>query len=386
MAKYIDDVEALGDIGTINMDRICQIISRNRSLNNTTMKLFLDPGSEKLTLYDCGSTFLVLEDTAPSLTCTGIDTNELRTIAAVVSTLKHLSLVNAGRLTDEVLDYYAEKLTALTSFHLHGAFLISRPALISFFTAMSGRLTSLSICNTARTSEDVFTAIAKHCPDLTELRLCNLYRLDDACIRLLAPLQNLRVLDLSRAGTELTDDAVVELLNSVGSGLKELNLSANSSLSAPTISAIHACCTRLQHLDLADLELVTDEDIRGLFTNWDKNPGVAELNLSRVVELEDTGLAAIADHSGLTLESLDINSCSEISKDGLLYMLKQCKRLSRVDVGFIRQVDDEVVEKMQVQGANSLAVWGCARVTEVMGVRQGVHIVGREADLASAAA
>jgi DNA repair protein RAD7 len=55
VAKYIDDVEALGDIAMKDMDRICQIISRNRSLNNNTIRLFLEPQGDRLTLYDCAS-------------------------------------------------------------------------------------------------------------------------------------------------------------------------------------------------------------------------------------------------------------------------------------------------------------------------------------------
>lgn len=32
IGKYIEEVEMLGDIGAVNMDRVCKIISRNRRL------------------------------------------------------------------------------------------------------------------------------------------------------------------------------------------------------------------------------------------------------------------------------------------------------------------------------------------------------------------
>jgi DNA repair protein RAD7 len=57
VAKFIDEVEAFGDLSTRDMDRICQIISRNRSLNNNTLRLFMEPQGEKLTLYDCASKY-----------------------------------------------------------------------------------------------------------------------------------------------------------------------------------------------------------------------------------------------------------------------------------------------------------------------------------------
>jgi len=365
VAKYIDDVEALGDIGTINMDRICQIISRNRSLNNATLKLFLDPGSQRLTLHDCAK----------------IGADELKTVAAFVPTLKHLRLVNCGKMNDEVLDYYAKKLPALESFHISGAFLVSRECYINFFTKVGQRLTSLTLSSTARTNKDVFTSIVQNCPKLVELRLSNLARFDDDALRMLSPLQNLEVLDISYAGMEITDEAVVEILDSIGSGLKELNLSGNLALSTPTAQAIHACCTRLQTLNLSECDLFTSEDIVAIFTNWTKNRGLVELNLSRVVEFDSAGLMAVAKHSGHSLEILDINSCSMIEKDGLIKALNECKRLGKIDVGFVRDVDDEVVEAIQKNGAKSFSVWGCSRVTEVLQVDHNRVMVGREADL-----
>ena len=32
IGKYIEDVEQLGDIGSVNMDKVCRIISKSRQL------------------------------------------------------------------------------------------------------------------------------------------------------------------------------------------------------------------------------------------------------------------------------------------------------------------------------------------------------------------
>ena len=42
-------------LGRSDVDKICQVISRNRALNDHTLKLFLDPGITRLNLYDCSS-------------------------------------------------------------------------------------------------------------------------------------------------------------------------------------------------------------------------------------------------------------------------------------------------------------------------------------------
>lgn len=44
-------------LGRSDVDKICQVISRNRSLNDHTLKLFLDPGITRLNLYDCSSKY-----------------------------------------------------------------------------------------------------------------------------------------------------------------------------------------------------------------------------------------------------------------------------------------------------------------------------------------
>ncbi|KAF8752103.1 RNI-like protein [Rhizoctonia solani] len=52
IAKYIDDMEALGDIGHINMDKISKILAKQRSLTDSTSKLFYSVENTTLTLYD----------------------------------------------------------------------------------------------------------------------------------------------------------------------------------------------------------------------------------------------------------------------------------------------------------------------------------------------
>lgn len=316
------------------------------------------------------------------LTPPGLDATSLRNIAAFVPNLKNLSFHHAGCMTDDVLSYYAQKLTKLESIHIRGAFLISRQAYASFLAALGPRLKSLTLSSTARTNRTVIEAIATYCPNLHHLNLSSLARFDNDSLRILKKCSALKSLDISFSGGDLTDDAVVDVLNVIGSGLEELNLAGNYTLTSATTDAIHACCARLRVLNLSECELLTDADIINLFTNWAKNRGLFELHLSRV-ELTDEGLMAAVKHSGQTLEVLDVNSCLEVSKEGLLKALEGCKRLQRFDAAFVRGVDDEVVEKMQECGIRGLAVWGCTKVTEVCRVGAGVSLVGREADIAA---
>ena len=58
VTKYINDVEALGDIGALNQDEISKALSKNRSLTAENAHLFYDVENAKLTLYDVTSKML----------------------------------------------------------------------------------------------------------------------------------------------------------------------------------------------------------------------------------------------------------------------------------------------------------------------------------------
>jgi DNA repair protein RAD7 len=284
-------------------------------------------------------------------------------------------------MTDDVLSYYTEKLMQLESLHIRGAFLVTRQAYIDAFAAAGHRLRSLTLSSTARTNQDVIKAIVKHCPNLEYLDVSSLARFDDDCLRLLGGCQHLKGLNVSFAGEKITDDALVEVLDVIGSGLKELNVAGNPLLGPATTAAIHACCSHLRVLDLSECQLLTDSDIVNLFTNWSRNSGLQELHLARLIEMQNSGLIAAVTHSGQTLRVLDINSCLAVNKRGLMTALDQCKKLKKFDVAFVREVDDEVVEKMQDVGIQGLAVWGCTRVTACCKVGAGVTLAGLEADI-----
>jgi hypothetical protein len=55
IGKHIDQVEELGDVGAVNMDRICRIVSKHRRLNEENVRLFYDITNRSLVIYDSTS-------------------------------------------------------------------------------------------------------------------------------------------------------------------------------------------------------------------------------------------------------------------------------------------------------------------------------------------
>ncbi|KAL7267623.1 UV-damaged DNA-binding protein rad7, partial [Rhizina undulata] len=348
------------------MNRICQIISRNRYLNNSTIKLFIDPGITGLTLYDCSK----------------IDVSELKSIAAFVPTIQSLSLRFCGRITDDVLDY-TSRLSSLKSLELRGPFLITKACYERFFEARRSQLESFSISDSLRVDIDVITALNENCPDLTELRLHIIGKLDDNSARLLKDFQKLRVLEISSPSYDISNVAIGEVLNSVGSGLRKLSLPGCGALTDTTAESIHACCDGLHSLNFEECELITDSGIKKLFRNWNKNIGLSRLNPGRAHDLRTEGLLEVLNHSGKILEYLNMNSCTKLDADALQGFVEKAEKMTRLEelyVGFVRAVDDLFVEGVgkACAGLRVVKVYGASRVTAICG--GNALIVGREAD------
>lgn len=53
IGKYIEEVDALGDIGSVNMSKVCKIICKSRRLTPETATLLYSVDRTELTMYDC---------------------------------------------------------------------------------------------------------------------------------------------------------------------------------------------------------------------------------------------------------------------------------------------------------------------------------------------
>ncbi|GAA6061024.1 hypothetical protein JCM10212_001080 [Sporobolomyces blumeae] len=104
IGQYINDVEALGDIGASNLDRVAKIVCKNRALNGENLKLFLEVGHRELKLYDC----------------TNINHSDLASISTFCPHLEKLSLNLCGRFDDEVIDAWSKGLKELRHLSLYG--------------------------------------------------------------------------------------------------------------------------------------------------------------------------------------------------------------------------------------------------------------------------
>ncbi|ORX88809.1 RNI-like protein [Basidiobolus meristosporus CBS 931.73] len=368
IGRYIDDVETLGDIGDYNMDKIAQIISKHRQLNNHTLKLFLDPIHQELSLYDC----------------TKLDQTGLSGIAHFCPNLVSLSLNYCGRMNDDILKLYTTRFTQLKSLSLGGAFLITDQGFIAMLEALGPQLEKFCVEHTAKLSIQTVEVLSEKCPELREVRLVRCGKMDDLSLKPLEKLTKLEILDISYPGTSPTDDTLISILNHVGSNLTYLGVSDCQLLTDRfLLDGVRPCCPRLRELHIAGCSGISNSGVKELFTDWTLNEGFTGINLARCTTLDDEVLDAVIGHSKSALQYLNLNGLDELSEEGLTrFASAKCENLQELDLSWCRAVNDDIIGAFgqNCPALQSLKVWGCHRVTECALLPKQVKIIGRECD------
>ena len=125
-------------------------------------------------------------------------------------------------------------------------------------------------------------------------------------------------------------------------------------------------------LRLRKLEKLTGLGISELFSaDWkNEHGGLREVDVQRVLELNDGALRAIVGHSGKQLEILNLNSDDQLTEQGLAKALnvETTPILRVVDFSFVRQVNDQVLQGlMAIPAMEKIGVFGCNRVVSGAG-------------------
>ncbi|CAN6615214.1 DNA repair protein Rad7p [Trichomonascus vanleenenianus] len=373
LSKYIDQVDALGEIGANNMDKIGRILTRNRQLNDATVKLFLSSELTSLEFWDCSK-----------LTPQAYDW-----IVAFCPHLTHLTLSMCGQLTNETLIALAKKLGGLKSLHLDGPFLISKDTWMEVFDLIGDRLEALVITNTHRINTEVILALVEKCPNIRRLGLHRLSGLDDpSAIDALSVLSNLTHLELTYLGdTEeaadelVTDDIVLNILGVCGDTLEELRLDGCTGLSDKFLMGLLQS-SNLRSLSLELLDQLTDDGMAEFFSNFTANAGLNSLSLRKCVGLGDNAISAALSHSAATLVTLNLNSLQLVTSTSLK-LIANAHHLTTLDVGFCRPVDNALIEKIcaNCKHISLITVFGVPKVNEYCRVPRHVRLIGRQGDI-----
>ena len=237
------------------------------------------------------------------------------------------------------------------------------PAWISFFQSHNA-LEGLLLYQSPRFDLECMSALAMHCPNVTELRLKEIGKLDDTFLPHISSFRHLEQLDLSSTSGSCSEDGLLGVLHERGAQLTHLDLSGQNELGDDFLqNGICAHAPRLVSLKLDNLHTLTDEGVTEFFRAWTP-VALNILSLERAYDLGADALVALLECVRTTLSALNISSWRETTADALTN-IANARELRALDVGWNRAVDDFVIKAI-LDGCPKLEeikCFGCNRVT-----------------------
>lgn len=366
IADNIDLVEDFGAISSEAKTRLSEILSKERKLSNDNLPLFLTADEEHLALFDCSK----------------IDSTGLRLIPAYCQQLRSLELGYCGHLTDPILDLISEKCPSLTALAFKGAYLVTDAAWGRLLASKRQQLDRLVLEQSPRLAKGSIESLVYGRPLLeneqpknnTEalvlkaLRLKGCMRVGDECLRVLSELRApaLVSLTLGQLNEKISSEAIIPVLERLGSMVRELDISDNTLLDDSVLAAIGEHCTKLRSVDLSRLSALTAEALVNFFAKL--AVPLTSVRLSRLppAAVTDEVFASILKSSASTLTELDVNGADFLTKESLQTPLP---KLELLDLSWVRSVDDFVLKSMIDENITPslklVKIFGCNKVTEV---------------------
>ncbi|KAI9723865.1 MAG: hypothetical protein M1828_003984 [Chrysothrix sp. TS-e1954] len=381
VAKHHGDVEELGDLPGVLLDKLSQIFSKKRVLDPRTLQFFLRPDVDTVAIHDAAK----------------LETNDFRQMFAVTPNLTKLILRNAGQLKDTVIDYIIEKTSNITFFQVYGANLVTDDTWIRFFIGYGHRLQTIKIqdCDASFT-DDVVRTIADYCPNLERLKLKTCRKVTDKCIPDLAKLGKLEHLSVQFSQPTQTD-LLIPLVEALGPQLKTLSLEDTSEATDPFLTSIASRCSSLSKFRITNNAAFTDRALASLFSPDTAIPPLTFLDLSsnrscdnnnpggpenEPIGVNASSLLALMSHSGANLRYLDLSSCRHIPHSAFCDVFAPTQgnvypRLETLNLSFCQSVDSSVVSGIfaTCRAISKIIAFGCFSVGEVV-VPRGVAVIG----------
>ena len=290
-----------------------------------------------------------------------LETNDFIKIFGTMSALQKVDLRFAGQLKDEVLDHVMQQDTPIVDLRLDATNLVSNAKWIDFFSRCGNRLKSLKLSSLDYALDDnACLLLAKHCPNLRRLKLRKCFKLGDAALKSLSRLNHLEHLSLQfQSDDPISPETLAQLITAVGPRLRTLSLEDFKDADDEVLAAIRSSCTKLVKFRFTNNDQCTNEGYKQMFLDSASQPlSFVDLSDTRDVNYEvpdgpeepvglaSTGFEALMEHSGTTLEVLNIHSCRHINHGSFSNVFdgdKQYPMLKDIDVSFIPAVDTTTI-------------------------------------------
>ena len=335
--------------------------------------------------------------------------------------LVSLRLDFCGHLDCESFNIMSNALPHLKRIELLGPFLVRPVAWVKFFETHP-HLEGFLVTQCPRFDVDCVKSLIKECRSLNDLRLKEM-KVDETWLQVIGESNSLKSLDLSSPHTSCSDDALVQMLSTIGPGLSALNLSSHESITDGFLEdGLGKWTGSLERLSLAVCPELTDRALSRLFDTWAggdaeaggtdsqqaaltpeqvdgpvrlrnrRRPPPRQKKAGTVVRQADAplrpnvplvaiemgrnhllgprSLLSIMRHSGSRLESLVLNGWKDVTTESLEAIGNYGHELKKLDVGWCRNVDDFVLAgwvgfRIPVEGSERTTDGRCLKLNDI---------------------
>jgi DNA repair protein RAD7 len=381
VVDHFDDVESLGEVDHGIRSSIARELVARHKLDPAALGALLEPGLEALELVDCSQVpqeamLKALERLRPSLRYLLLDMcgrcmgPKAVGVLCGGNCLEALSIGGAYLLKDADAARLIEASPGAASVEFKACPLLGadfcRALVAPRIGAPASRLVELSL-EDLPLDESHLEYLASGSESgaqsaLSSLKSLSLRRFDaltdGLASRILERASNpdLRRLDLSH-NYHLTDGTLAAIRKHAGSvrslgldGLKRLTSEGLEALFTPVPGAALETPPVLRSVELANLDhrAVTDDVIQlvceASSQRRDGDQGLVRLNVQGSSSLTYASCEHLVKTSSQTLESLDLSFCTQVSDQGLGYLVQHCRALQKLDIWGCAQVTDAFLD------------------------------------------
>ncbi|KAG3004932.1 hypothetical protein PC120_g18279 [Phytophthora cactorum] len=312
--------------------------------------------------------------------CDHLSDATMRRVAFCCSQLEELDISYCTLITDlglVAVGKYCNRLVRLKMIHCSQI----RDVGVEAIVRTNPRLEELSLSFCEKITDRCFLTIGKSCPGLTTLEVELCVQLGNSALKYLATMlvnpTKLRRLNIGGC-RRIGDEGLLEILK-VCTGLQKVNLRLCDRMTDLSIRILTHNCLELDTLNVEELSALSYKVFA--FDQEGDGRGVVEKNLLlKMKSLNLTGCTGLNDlslghlgHRAKTLEALNISACTELTDQGLVWLLDDMldhsvggTHLKHLDVSYCPSLTASGIHKMVLRCHSlvSLSLSGCTHLSD----------------------
>mmetsp|Transcript_30660 Transcript_30660/g.117291 ORF Transcript_30660/g.117291 Transcript_30660/m.117291 type:complete len:381 (+) Transcript_30660:795-1937(+) len=349
--RCVDKLEELLEAGLLcemfpdAKAEVAKELCRQRKFNGDILPHFAEKHTSVLALPDCS--YLTEEDLlsafgqcqGPGLDQVnlgfcgrGMSDQTLATLSTDSSNIRELTLEGCYRLSDNGIEAMLKNLNKLETLDLSSCTRITSKTVRNIVRYAGNTMLVLRLRTAAQLSGEDFLPIAE------------LKHLESLCIS-----ENRRV----------DDGSLIRIISEAGSKLQSLNMAGCTELTDKLVSAVAECCPHLEEICLDETQ-VTDVGLRKLTS---KCSSLASISLRSCSNITDEG--CIHAIKNCKIQRLSLNGLYCVTDATLLALKRYSEGLEELDLSWCRAITDEALGQFvdTVPSLRLLKLRGCSQVT-----------------------